>query len=234
MPFDICLEIVDAMLDLFRKQGTNDVFLIPPPLIYSKIYNQHIEYAMLYRKFDFEYHYISHALDLSLNYENFNRATKFKLNKIKQNNDLIIQQQNNFDAFYPILIENKLKHNAIPTHSLDDLIKLNTFLPDKLKLFIAYYKDKPIAGHLLFLANKNVALCFYNAMYYEYKKLYPAYALAKYVIDWCKKNGYKWFDFGVSQDTTSDNPMTPSLSLIEFKERFNTRGIFRSTYHIKL
>ena len=230
--FDICLAIVDAMLHFFQKQGTKDIFLIPPPLIYSKIYNQHIEYAMLYRKFDFEYHYISHSLDLSLNYkEHYNRSTKSKLNKIKNNADLTILQENDFEAFYPILVSNKLKHNTTPTHSLEDLIKLDALLPDRLKLFIAYHKNKPIAGHLVFLTNENVSLCFYNAMDYEYEKLFPAYALAEYVIDWSKTNGYKWFDFGVSQDTTSDNPMSPSLSLINFKERFNTRGIFRSTYH---
>jgi hypothetical protein len=234
LPFEISLAIVDEVINFFKLKRTKEIFLIPPPLIYSKIYNQHLEYAMLYRKFDFEYHYISHSLDLSIDYKNcYNRATKFKFNKIKKA-DLSIIQKNNFEDFYPILLENKRKHNAIPTHSLEDLIKLNTLLPDRLKLFIAYHEDIPIAGFLIFLTNQNVSLCFYNAMDYDYKKLFPAYALTEYVIDWSKENGYKWFDFGVSQDTVSDNPMAPSLDLIYFKEFFNTRGIFRSTYHLRL
>ena len=235
LPFELSLAIVDEVINFFKSKGTREIFLIPPPLIYSKIYNQHLEYAMLYRHFDFEYHYISHSIDLAIDYKNhYNRATKFKFNKIKKNADLTILQKNDFEVFYPILVENKKKHNATPTHSFEDLQKLNALLPDKLKLFIAYYKDTPIAGHLVFLSNQNVALCFYNAMDYKYEKLFPAYALAEFVIDWSKENGYKWFDFGVSQDTTSDNPMTPSISLIQFKENFNTRGIFRSTYHLKL
>ena len=233
LSFELSLAIVDEVINFFKTNGTKEVFLIPPPLIYSKIYNQHLEYAMLYRKFDFEHHYISHSLDLSIDYKNhYNRATKFKFNKIKKS-DLTIIQKNDFDIFYPILLENKRKHNAIPTHSLEDLHKLNTLLPDKLKLFIAYHENIPIAGHLVFLTNQNVSLCFYNAMDYNYEKLFPAYALADFVINWSKENGYKWFDFGVSQDTTSDNPMTPSLNLIQFKENFYTRGIFRSTYHLR-
>lgn len=235
LDFEISLAIVDKLIEFFRIKGTKEIFLIPPPLIYSKIYNQHIEYAMLYRKFDFEYHYISHSISLGAEYKsNYNRATKYKLNKVKQNLDLKIVQKNDFENFYPILVTNKLKHNATPTHSLSDLYKLDILLPGKIKLFCAYYKDILIGGHLVFITNDNVALCFYNAMDYEYEKLYPAYALAEHVIEWSRANGFKWFDFGVSQDTTSDNPMTPSLSLIYFKEFFNTRGIFRSTYHLKL
>ena len=52
------------MLAYFKGNGVKEIFLIPPPLIYNTIFNQHIEYAMLYRKFDFEYHYISHAVEL--------------------------------------------------------------------------------------------------------------------------------------------------------------------------
>jgi hypothetical protein len=231
LPFELSLAIVDTVINFFKTKGTKEIFLIPPPLIYSKIYNQHLEYAMLFRKFDFEHHYISHSLDLAIDYKkHYNRATNIKFNKIKKS-DLTIIQKNDFESFYQILLENKRKHNAIPTHSLEDLQKLNSLLPDKLKLFLAYHKDILIGGHLVFLANENVSLCFYNAMDYNYQKLFPAYALAEFVIDWSKENGYKWFDFGVSQDTTSENPMTPSLNLIQFKEHFNTRGIFRSTYH---
>jgi hypothetical protein len=43
-----------------------------------------------------------------------------------------------------------------------------------------------------------------------------------------------WVDIGVSQDTKAEDPMTPSLGLIQFKERFDARGILRSTYHLSL
>ena len=47
------------------------------------------------------------------------------------------------------------------------------------------------------------------------------------------EEGYQWVDIGVSQDTAASDPMTPSISLIDFKERFFARGILRSTYHYK-
>jgi len=182
--FELALSIVDALISFFREQGTKELFLIPPPLIYSRVYNQHIEYAMLYRKFDFEYHYISHCIDLNIDYKKqYNRTTKRYTSKINKNTNLKIVQKNDFNTFYPILVENKLKHNTTPTHSLNDLCKLDQLLPDKLKLFLAFYDDIPIGGQLLFLTNSNVSLCFYNAISYKYKKEFPAYALVEHVID---------------------------------------------------
>jgi hypothetical protein len=49
------------------------------------------------------------------------------------------------------------------------------------------------------------------------------------VTSWSKENGYAFVDIGVSQDTSDDNPMTPALSLIRFKEKFDSRGLLRST-----
>jgi len=236
LPFELSLAIVDEIINFFKSKGTKEIFLIPPPLIYSKIYNQHLEYAMLYRKFDFEYHYISHSIDLTnpLLVNNYNYKTRKKIKLAKKNPDLSIREVDDFDEYYPILLENKRKHNATPTHSLEDLKTLKKLFNSEVRQFNVYFKNQAIAGSTMFLANQNVALCFYNMLNYEYQNLYPAYLTIDFVINWSKENGYKWFDFGVSQDTTSDNPMTPSLDLIYFKEFFNTRGIFRSTYHLQL
>jgi hypothetical protein len=234
--FALAMAIVDAMIKFFKDRGTKEIFLIPPPLIYSKVFNQNIEYAMLYRNFGFEYHYISNAIDLTdetlIHYQN--KRMQRKLKSAKNNPDLKLVEMDTFDEFYPILVKNKLKHNATPTHSLQDLITLKKSYPEQIRQFNVYYKGKAISGSTMFIANSQVSLCFYNMVDYDYEHIAPSHLSIDNVIGWSRKNEYKWFDFGVSQDTTSDNPMTPSMSLIHFKELFNTRGIFRSTYHLKL
>ena len=45
---------------------------------------------------------------------------------------MIIDWSNSFDEFYPILQENKKMHNSKPTHSLDELYKLQNLFPDKI------------------------------------------------------------------------------------------------------
>ncbi len=234
VPYHISLNLVDALLEYCKEKNFKDIYLIPPPIIYNKVYNQHIEYSMLYRRFDFEYSYISHAIDLSIGNDflkYFDKTARKTIHKILREKQITIEESDDYISFNDILIKNKAKHNVKPTHSLEDMLKLRKLMPENLKLFLVYHQGKPIAGSLLFLANKNVSLCFYNMLLYEYEHLRPVYLVNYEVTRWSIENGYKWVDIGVSQDTSAEDPMTPSLNLIYFKERFNARGVLRSTFH---
>ncbi len=234
--FSLALEIVDSFMDYCREKGIKEAFLIPPPLVYSINTSQHLEYAMLYRKFDFELHYISHAIDLKFGNDflsHFDKTARKTLHKILRENKIRIEESEDYETFNRILLANKAKHNAKPTHSLEDMLRLKELLPENLRLYLVYYGDEPIAGSLLFLTNKKVVLCFYNMLLYEYEHLKPVYLIMYETVRWAVENGYEWVDIGVSQDTQADDPMTPSLNLIYFKERFNARGILRSTFHYK-
>ncbi|MCX7879996.1 MAG: GNAT family N-acetyltransferase [Ignavibacteria bacterium] len=238
LPFEKCLRIVDAMMDYFDKNNFKEIFLIPPPIIYNKIITQNIEYAMLYRKFDFELHYISHAIHLNFDTpENFisffDKTARKTIRKILRNEEISVKRSNDYYTFNQILVKNKAKHNAKPTHSLEDMLRLSSLLPDDVLLNMVYYKETPIAGSLLFVCNPKVVLCFYNMLLYEYEHFRPIYLIMYETVRWAIENGFEWVDIGVSQDTKSPNPMTPALSLISFKERFNSYGILRSTFHYK-
>lgn len=236
IPFELALEIVDAMMDFFRERGIEDVYLIPPPIMYSTNYNQHIEYAMLYRKFDFELHYISHAIDLKhgKNFlEHFDKTARKAIHKILREKKIHIKDSLDYETFNKILLANKARHNVLPTHTLEDMLRIQELMPQNVKLMLVYEGDTPIAGSWLFLTNNNVVLCFYNMLFYEYEHLKPVYLINYETVRWAIENGYKWVDIGVSQDTKAEDPMTPSLGLINFKERFDSRGILRSTYHFK-
>src|SRR3990167_5789058 len=117
------------------------------------------------------------------------------------------------------------KFDAAPTHTLEELIKLKKLLPDNIKLLMAYDdKKNPIGGIFLFICNENTVLTFYISHYYEFQHLRAVNRLLYEVMIWAKENGYNNVDFGVSMDTSSDNPMEPSRSLIHFKEGTGSRG----------
>lgn len=234
--FERCLHIVDAFIAYATSIGLRDAYLIPPPLIYTLNYSQHVEYAMLYRKADFELHYISHAIDLKRGnafLDHFDPTARKSIRKILREEQITIRESDDYATFHKILVENKARHDARPTHTLDDLLRLRELMPEKLRLNMVYLGDEPIAGSLLFLANRKVVLCFYNMLRYEYEHLRPIYLVMYETCRWAIEHGYEWVDIGVSQDTKADDPMTPSLGLITFKERFDARGILRSTYHLR-
>lgn len=235
--FELSLAIVDAFIAHCQLVGIKDAYLIPAPIIYTRNYSQHHEYAMLYRKANFELHYISHAIDLKHGKDfikHFDPRARNRINKILREGVISIQESDDYATFHQILEENKARHGVKPTHTLEDLVKLRNLMPDKLQLMMVYKGTEAIAGSLLFLPNPKVVLCFYNMLRYEHEHLSPIYLVMHETCRWAVERGYEWVDIGVSQDTTSADPMTPSLSLIMFKERFDARGILRSTYHLRI
>jgi hypothetical protein len=69
---------------------------------------------------------------------------------------------------------------------------------------------------------------------YEYAQHKPIHRVLYEVAKYASDHGYRYLDLGVSQDTAAENPMTPNLSLIAFKETFDAKTIMRNTLHIKL
>ncbi|HOI30789.1 MAG TPA: GNAT family N-acetyltransferase [Melioribacteraceae bacterium] len=235
--FAEAMEIVSALLDYGKKNNIKEFELTSAPMIYEKYQNQNLEFAMRWLGFDYKLHYISSAINLRKGEDyllRFSPTTRRNVRKTFRIKDLRIEINERYDQFYPILVENKAKHNSKPTHSYDDLIKLKQLLPNNLVLFMVYLGEKPIGGSLVFIANRNVALCFYNMMLYEFAEYKPMHRIMYDVVNYATDKGYSYVDIGVSQDTKAENPMTPSMSLIEFKEQFDAKTIMRNNLSIKL
>ena len=235
------LDVVSAFEQYIHAAGIRDVYLTSAPVIYQPVLTQNLDFALLYRGYAYQRHYISHAIDLTKPgnpFDGFHPVARKNIRHVlKSYPNLSIEESTGstivrmLEEFYPILLENKAKYDAKPTHTLEELLKLNELLPGFMQLFLVRVDGKPIAGSLLFFANDRVALIFYHMLRYAYQEYKPIYLLMDRVTSWSKEHGYAFVDIGVSQDTNDENPMTPALSLIHFKERFDSRGVLRSTLH---
>ncbi len=231
--FATSLELVDVFSDYCREQQFERALLTPPPFIYQNVISQNIDYALAYRGFSYDKHYISHAIRLDHRdfLAHFQSTARRYIHKYLREQTLRVEMSDDYEAFYPILIKNKARHGVKPTHTLDELLRLKELLPENLALFLVYKGNRPIAGSLMFVCNRQVALCFYNMLLYEYEQLNPIHVVMYEVVKWAMERGFSWVDIGVSQDTKAENQMTPAMSLIRFKEKFNARGILRSTFY---
>lgn len=233
LDFTTALELVDAFSDYCREQNVERTLLTPAPFIYQKVISQNIDFALAYRGFTFDKHYISHAIRLNDSdfVAHFQSTARRYIHKYLREHTLNIEISDDYESFYPILLKNKQRHGVKPTHSLEELQRLRKIFPDNLVLFLVKKGSKPIAGSLVFVCNQQVALCFYNMLLYEYEEHNPIHAVMYEVVKWSMDRGFQWVDIGVSQETASENPMTPAMNLIRFKEKFNARGILRSTFY---
>lgn len=235
--FKDALEIVDTLIEYGKTNGIKEFLLTSAPSIYEKIPNQNLDFALLWRGFSYSLHYISSAIRLDPTTDIITRCSptiRRNIRKSLKNENIRVEINDRYDEFYPILLDNKSRHNVKPTHSLEDLYKLAELLPDNLKLFMVYLNNKPIAGSSMFFGNNQVAICFYNMLYYDFADYKPIQRVMYEVIKYSTEQGYNYVDIGVSQDTKADNPMTPSMSLIEFKEKFDAKTTMRNTLQLKL
>jgi hypothetical protein len=230
--FAQAMVMVSTLLEYGKENGIKEFLLTSAPRIYENHPNENLDFAMLWQGFSYDLHYISSAIRLNSDDDilpRFQQTVRRNIRKTIKNPDIKVEINERYDQFYPILLDNKAKHDIKPTHSYNDLMKLKELMPDQLKLFMLYYKDKPIAGSSLFICNKTVTLCFYNMLLYEFEHLKPIHRIMYEVVKWSTENGFKYVDIGVSQDTKADNPMTPGMSLIDFKEKFDAKTVMRNT-----
>jgi predicted N-acyltransferase len=235
--FAEAMDIVSNLLEYGKKVGIKEFVLTSAPRVYERHQNENLDFAMLWQGFKYDLHYISSAIKLEANQDilsRFQQTVRRNIRKTLKDPDIRVEINDRYDEFYPILVENKARHDVKPTHSLEDLIKLTQLLPENLVLFMVYYKDKPIAGSSVFICNETVTLCFYNMLLYEYEHLKPIHRVMYEVVKWSTEKGYKYVDIGVSQDTKAANPMTPSMNLIDFKEKFDAKTVMRNTLRKKL
>lgn len=235
--FAEALDMIDLLIAFGKEKGFKGYILTSAPDIYERTRNQSLDFAMLWRGFRYDLHYISSCIKLDPSedfLEKFAPTTRRNIRKTFKEGWLDVEVNEKFDEFYPILIENKARHNVKPTHSLEDIYRINELMPGMMKLFMVYHKSNPIGGSLMFNTNKQVTLCFYNMLKYEYDHMKPIQRVMYEVVKWATESGYKYVDIGVSQDTKAANPMTPSMNLIEFKEKFDARTVMRNTLKIDL
>ena len=230
--FAEAMEMISTLTGYGKKSGIKELLLTSAPRVYEKHPNENLDFAMLWQGFTYDLHYISSAIKLYPDQDiisRFQPTVRRNIRKSLRNSDIRVEMNERYNQFYPILLENKARHDVKPTHSLEELIKLKELLPENILLFMVYYKDEPIAGSCMFICNKQVALCFYNMLRYEFEKFKPIHRIMYEVVKWATESGFKYVDIGVSQDTKADNPMTPSMNLIDFKEKFDAKTVMRNT-----
>jgi hypothetical protein len=225
-------QLVKACIRWCADHRIKEIYLTPPMQVYHETFDEVVDYALHYNHFLAISALYSSVIDFTRIHDkqDLSQNTRHKVNTAI-NKGVRIEERNDFDLFYPIMLKNKSKFEAVPTHTLAELKALDQLVPGHLKLFMAYHEDVPIAGQLLFVANKTCVLNFYTMHLYEYRNLFSVNYLIEHAIRWCNAQGFKYYDYGVSADTFSIDPMEPSWSLIQFKESMRACGCQRKTYY---
>lgn len=225
--------IIKILEDYCIKNNFKRIFFIHTPNIYFNQLNETLEYVLLWNKYQAKEIYISSIIEIQNDLKSIDYLHSRKKRYIKNylsNNFLKIKWENDFDKFYPILLENKRRHNIYPTHSLDELKKINSLYPNSLHLLLLYNDKTVIGGTLNIIINQQCAMMFYNMIDYNYVDFQPATIQIYESINWALENKLRYLDLGVSQKPKDKNPLTPHETLINFKEQLGAKSIIRKAF----
>jgi len=228
--------MISDLIETAKSHGIERLRLTPPPLIYHRRMSDTVEFSLLRAGFTYLKQDYTQAIDLTglplaerqliAMYDNKTRTAIRKAMRegvtIKHNLPL---SGRTLDEYYDILFTNRAKLGVRPTHTRDELEKLEALAPKQLEMSMAYYDGKAIAGILNFICNERVMLEFYIAHRDEAQHLRPSPLLVHDSILHAHMRGFQWYDFGISTEPGS----RVTWGLARFKENFSMQGFFRNT-----
>lgn len=235
-------ELVDSMMDFLRINGVDEIHIAPPPLFYGKVPDCYIEFSLMKNNFDIVKRVLTSVIKIdyfsSDPFEIFEKRARTAVKKARKEGVCVVESSDDYGSFYEILKEAKSRHQAQPTHTLQDLRKLHEILPGFIKLDMAYVDKEPVAGVLYFICNSDVVLAFYICHKTDYNRFYPANLLIHAGMSWAKMNNFKYLDLGatdlVLRNKFGNIETVLSDNLFMFKESFGSVGYFRDTYALNL
>ena len=228
--FREAFDLVEGIIDFASKNNCQRIQLTPPPMIYQKKYSNYIDFALVKNGFNYLKRDVSSVVQLDTPADEllstYRPEARTALKKaIKEGIEIV--ECDKFPEYYEILKKNlKMRHNVHPTHTLDELIKLKSIFPSKIRLWGAFLKDRLIAGVCNFSANPEVVLAFYISHDEEYQEYRAVNLLFFEIMKKYQIEGYRFLDFGIFTVN-----MDPNWGLARFKENFGARGIFRDTFY---
>ena len=225
--------IVAELESFCIKKKFSSIVLKIPPASYLSSYDESTNYILERNGFKIKERYISHLANISSKKDVKSLLTKRKQRYVNNSfvySQIILKESDSFSSFYKILFNLKKKYSSKPTHSLNELKNIKKLFPQKCILILSKLKNKIVGGTLMFFINKKVSLVFYNVVLDSFRKSQlSAYQLYNCMV-FSKKQGYRLVDFGVSQNPESSDPLSPKISLIQFKECFGAKGAMRTVY----
>ncbi len=220
--------VIESLTEWTNANAISKTIITLPPQIYHSRPSNYLDFALLEAGFTYLKREVSSVIPLDFAEEDtlviFSPESRRAVRKAEKSG-VEVRESGDFSTFFAILQRNLgLRHNVQPTHSLDELIKLQNLFPEKIKLFGAFHNEQMIAGILIFVCNSKVALAFYISHLEEMQQYRAVNALFYEVVRWSIRSRFKFLDFGIFTVN-----MKPNWGLARFKESFGAQGVFRDT-----
>lgn len=225
---------LDKLIFMIQESLENDfdkAFVIPPASIYCSPNTECANYQyFLWMKYGFRIHTADILLCSETRNENdlqnsLHAKTRTELRQALKNNLRTEISDQITEADYNMLAESQNRLGAQPTHTFNELCRITSLFPDRIKIFRTFADQELISGIITFIVSKNVINTFYIYDNVAFRQLKPNHFGYYNVLTYAYQNDYKYVDFGPTSKGFEDNK-----PLIFFKEKFGNAPHLRFSF----
>lgn len=226
------IAVVEELINFCESESLAEVELTFPPQIYFQNSNDALFFALERSGFTLRKRDIFSVLDLSAGYDCvwdcYEGRARTAVRKSEPKFE--IHSFVSLEDFYPILLEDKKRLNSKPTHTLDELLRIEKNFPALVWADIAIHKDTGAkAGVCYFAVTDDVVMTFYMSQETDALKLNGINVLVNFGIKETIKKGFHLFDFGGS----TVGYEIQNIGVANFKQSFGASSSSRITYKWK-
>lgn len=224
------MELFEVMLHWMRKElGAGRMLYKPIPYIYNRCPSEEDLYAL------FRYKAVLHTRGISSVVDMAHRIPlrKGRKSTVKQARlqGITVAESDDYVTFWQILSQVlHERHQAMPVHSVEEMMLLHNRFPEEIRLYAAYAKDgRMIAGTVVYEFS-HLVHAQYIASSSEGKALGAVDLLYAWLIDE-RYADKRYLDFGVSVE---QGGWVLNEGLVRQKEAFGARGVVYDSYMINI
>lgn len=232
--YEVIESIFDSFTQFLRNKGFQNINfdVVPFPYINNGTVSSYVEYELLRRDFILSKSEVIFCLDIdSLPVDftlSFHNTIRRQLKQAIKNN-LEVKIDNIDQEAYDLLVESQKKLGGLPTHTFEELKKINELFPGKVISFKCLLGTKLVAGIIAMVCTSRLLNTFYifdSDLSRELKGMQLTYFE---VIKWAKENDFKYVDFG-----PGTFGLNPNRGLINYKEKYCANPYLRKNYSVEL
>ncbi len=224
------LEALRAIARAYRGMSLRLLRYKAAPYIYHHVPSADALYA-LFRLGAVRYRCdLSATIDLTFR-RRLSKLRRRDLSKARRSGVQVASDPCYLEPFWVILEENlAAKYDARPTHTLEEITRLQEAFPEKIKCMVGEVEDEVVAGVVLFHTPRVVHVQ-YAASTPDGNAVAAQTAVVEYAVEKSKDWRARYFDFGIS--TEGEGRML-NEGLHRFKGSFGAGGVAHEFYELDL
>ena len=225
----VMIEVMDAACQWMTDKGIKRLVYKPVPHIYHRYPCEEDLYALFRHQARLIETNISPTIDLACPLP-LDRGNKSGANAARKAG-IQVGPSDDWQGYWNLLSSLlDERYGTRPVHTLDEMRLLQGRFPNDIRLYTATLHGELLAGVVMYLSQP-VAHCQYIGASPQGKDSKALTLLFDYLIGEATKSGYRYFDFGISNE---DHGRYLNEGLVRQKSRLGGRGIVYNTFEIDL